>query len=337
MSPGLKVAVVEPTELMGAEIIRVLEERGFPISELRLLGSHRATGEQVDFGGTKLTVRRADSASFRGVDLSFFACDRVMSGELAGAARSAGAVVIDLSPRHALEDDVPLVVPEVNARDIGRNHGVIACPRAATVQLVLTLAPIHRAVRIRGITVTSLHPVSEIGVRAMDELTGQVRDIFSFRETSGNIFPRQMAFNVIPMVGTPAEGGYTDEELAVAAETRKILKDREIHMSVTCVRVPVFFSHAMAVIVETERKMTAVEARKVLEKAPGVAVEDEPAAGLYPTQVQATGMDECLVGRIRADLGHDNGIALWTVCDNMRKGSALNAVQIAEHLFRTRI
>lgn len=337
MPSGLRVAVVEPTELVGAEILRILEERNFPLAELVLLGGRRTAGEQVEFRGAGVPVRPFDGISFKGVDLAFFSCDRAMSGELTGAARSCGTTVIDLSPRHALLDSVPLVVPEVNADVLGNGQGIISCPRAATVQLVLALAPIHNAARIRRITATSFHPVSELGGHAMDELTGQIRDIFSFREISGGIFPRQMAFNMIPLVSAFTEGGYTEEELIMTTETRKILRDQDLRMSVTCVRVPVFYSHGAAVTIETGRKISTGEVRDLLEKAPGVAVEDEPAAGIYPTQVQASGMDECLVGRIREDLGHENGIALWTVCDNIRKGSALNAVQIAEHLFRTRL
>lgn len=334
MSSGLKVAVVEPTELVGAEIVEILEERNFPLAELVLLGSRRTAGELVEFRGTGVPVRSPDSISFKGVDLAFFSCDRTMSGELTGAARSSGTTVIDLSSRHALLDSVPLVVPEVNADVLVKGQGIISSPRAATVQMVLALAPIHRSVRVRRITATSFHPVSELGGNAMEELTGQIRDIFSFREISGDIFPRQMAFNMIPVVSTFTEGGYTEEELIITTETRKILHDQDLRMSVTCVRVPVFYSHGAAVTIETERKISTGEVRELLEKAPGIVVEDELAAGIYPTQVQAAGMDECLVGRIREDLGHENGIAFWTVCDNIRKGSALNAVQIAEHLFR---
>ena len=337
MPTGLRVAVIDPTELVGAEIVRILEERNFPLAELVLLGSRRAAGEQVEFQGTGVPVKTPDRSSFTGVDLAFFSCDRVISGELAGAARASGTTVIDLSSRFALQDSVPLVVPEVNVDVLNQNQGIISCPRAATVQLVLALAPIHSAARIRRVTVTSFHPVSELGGLAMDELTGQVRDIFTFREISGEVFPRQMAFNMIPLVSTFTEGGYTEEELIITTETRKILRDQDLRISITCVRVPVFYSHGAAITIETERKIGPGKVRELLEKAPGVALEDEPAAGIYPTQVQAAGQDDCLVGRIREDLGHDNGIALWAVCDNIRKGSALNAVQIAEILFRTGI
>lgn len=335
MPSGLSVAVIEPTDLVGTEIIRLLEERSFPLAELVLLGGRRSAGEQVEYRGVRISVRAADGASFEGVDLAFFSCDRTMSEGLTGTARASRTTVIDLSSRHALMDSVPLVVPEVNADVLGKGQGIISCPRAATVELVLALAPIHNAARVRRVFATSFHPVSELGGQAMDELTGQVRDIFSFREVSAGVFPGQMAFNMIPLVSTLTEGGYTEEELIMTMETRKILRDQALRMSVTCVRVPVFYSHGVTMIVETERKIGPGEAREILEKAPGIAVQDEPAAGVFPTQVQAAGTDECLVGRIREDLGHDNGIALWAVCDNIRKGSALNAVQIAEHLLRT--
>ncbi|HWR67940.1 MAG TPA: aspartate-semialdehyde dehydrogenase [Desulfomonilia bacterium] len=336
MPSGLKIAVLEPTELVGAEIVKILEERSFPLAELVLLGSRRAAGGHLDFRGERLPVRVPDSASFKGVDLAFFSCSKALSGEFTGAARASGAAVIDLSSRHALQDNVPLVVPEVNAEAIGQNPGIIASPKAASIQLALTLSPIHKAARIRRITVTTFHAVSEIGGMAMDELTGQVRDLFCFREIRGGIFPQQMAFNVLPVVSQFTEGGYTEEELLIATEVRKILGDKDLRMSVTSIRMPVFYSHGAAVNLETMRKIGPAEVRGILEKAPGLTVEDEPAKGIYPTPIHAAGMDECLVGRIREDLGHENGIALWAVCDNIRKGSALNAVQIAEHLFRTR-
>lgn len=337
MPSGLNVAVVEPTTLVGAEIVRILEERDFPLTGLVLLGSRRAVGATLDFRGSAQMVMPAERSSFRGVDLAFMPCDRAMGGVLAGHARDEGAIVVDLSTRHALEDTVPLVVPEVNAGALAGHHGIVAGPRAATVQMVLVLAPIHTAARIRRTTVTSFHAVSEIGGDAMDELTSQIRDIFSFREVGSDVFGQQMAFNVLPPAGTAAPGGYAEEELLIAAETRKILRDRDLRMSVTCVQVPVFYSHGAAVTIETERKLGPADVRALLDKAPGVTVYGEETPGACPTQVQAAGMDECLVGRIREDLGCDNGIALWTVCDNIRKGSALNAVQIAEQLFGTRI
>ncbi|HOS98102.1 MAG TPA: aspartate-semialdehyde dehydrogenase [Deltaproteobacteria bacterium] len=336
MPSGFKVAVLEPTELVGAEIVRVLDERGFPLSGLVLLGTRRSAGERVEFQGRDVPVTLADSTSFRGVDLAFFSCDRAMSAEHTGAARASGATVIDLSGRHTLQDDVPFVVPEVNAEALKQGHGIIACPRGVTIQLGLSLAPIHRDARITRITATVFHAVSDHGARAMDELTAQVRELFSFREPSGQVFPQQIAFNCLPQVGPFTEGGYSEDELVIATETRRILGDPEIRMSVTCVQVPVFYSHGVSVVVETERKLSPERAREILGKAPGVSLEDEPASGVYPTPVAAAGTDECLVGRIRQDLGAPNGIALWTACDNIRKGSALNAVQIAEALFRPR-
>lgn len=336
MPSGLKIAVLEPTELVGAEIVKIIEERGFPVTELVLLGGPRTAGEQVEFQGTRVTVRIPDSTSFKGVDLAFFSCDRAASGELAGAAEASGSLLVDLSSRFSLMEEVPLVVPEVNAGAMERHQGIIACPRAATIQLVLALAPVHRSARIRRIIVSTYQAVSESGGKALDELTTQVRDLFSFREISGEIYPQQIAFNALPQVKPFTEGGYTEEELTICAETRKILGDANLRVSATSVFVPVFYSHAEAVVFETARKITPGEVREILDKAPGVTVQDDPASNLYPTPIHAAGDDDCLVGRIRQDLSSDNGIALWSVCDNIRKGSALNAVQIAEHLFGIR-
>ncbi len=336
MPSGFKVAVLEPTELVGAEIVKVLDERNFQLTELLLLGSRRTAGGRVEFRGRDVPVVQADNASFKGVNLAFFSCDRGMSAEFTGAARAAGALVIDLSTRYALQETVPLVVPEVNGEALPQGQGIIACPRGATIQLALALAPIHRAARITRIVATTFHAVSDCGTKAMEELTAQVRELFSFRELRGEVFPQQIAFNCLPQVGPFTEGGYTEEELVIATEMRRILADPGIRMSITCVQVPVFYSHGASLIIETGRKITPAEVRDVLRKAPGVSVEDEPGSGVYPTPVAAAGTDECLVGRIRQDLGADNAVALWTACDNIRKGSALNAVQIAEALFRTR-
>jgi len=332
MPSGLKVAVMEPTELVGAEIIKILEERGFPVAELILLGGSGSAGERVEFKGTDVPVKMLDSLSFTDVDLAFFACDKAVSMEYVARAKAAGSLIIDLSSCFALADSVPLVVPEINASALKQHQGIIACPRAATIQLVLTLGPIHKAARIKRVIVSTYQAVSDSGGRALDELTTQIRDLFSFREISNKIYPQQIAFNALPQVRPFAKGGYTEEEMTICSETLKILGDKNLRISATSVYVPVFFSNAESILIETAKKITPEQVREILEKAPGVAVEDDPGANLYPTPIHASGTDECLVGRIRQDLSSDNGIVLWSVCDNIRKGAALNAVQIAELL-----
>jgi aspartate-semialdehyde dehydrogenase len=333
MTAGLKVAVVEPTDLVGSEIIKILEERRFPLTELILLGNRHSAGEYREYLGQDIRVRALDSSSFKGVDLVFFPRDSATSLEYVPRAKAAGAISIDLSPCFSLADSVPLVVPEVNASLLRAHQGIIACPRAATIQLVLSLAPVHRIARMRRVIVSTYQAVSDSGSRALDELTAQVRDLFSFRETTGEVYPQQIAFNALPQVRPFAEGGHTEEEMGICLETRRILAEENLRISVTSVYVPVFYSHAESVVFETARRITPSEVREILERAPGVSVQDDPAANLYPTPVHASGTDDCLVGRIRQDISSDNGIALWSVCDNIRKGAALNAVQIAEQVF----
>lgn len=336
MRPRLKVAVLEPTELVGSEIIKILEERNFPLAELVLLGNRRTAGEKVEYQGREWPIRALDSLSFKGVDLAFFSCETATTMEHAARAKASGSTIIDFSSRFSLADSVPVVVPEVNPGALKQHQGIIACPRAATVQLALTLGPIHKAARIRRVTVSTYQAVSDSGGRALDELTGQVRDLFSFREPRGDMFPQQIAFSALPQVRPFMENGYTQEEMTICQETQRILCERNLRISATSVYVPVFYSHAESVTIETARKITPDEVREVLSRAPGIMVQDDPKANLYPTPIHAAGTDECLVGRIRQDLSSDNGIVLWSVCDNIRKGAALNAVQIAEHLMKAK-
>lgn len=332
MSSGLKVAVIEPMGVTGSEIVKILDERGFPVRDLIPLGKSRSVGSRIEFRGEAIPVRILDSSSFKGVEIAFFASEKSTSSEYVPIAVSGSAVSIDLSSFYALDQGVPLVVPEINAEKLKTHQGIIANPRGATIQLVLPLAPIHRSARVRRVIVSTYQAVSDRGERAMDELTAQIRDLFSFREITSEVFPYQIAFNALPRVNAFMENAYTEEEMAIMGETRKILGDDHMRISATSVRVPVFFSHAESVNIETAKKITAGEVRNLLMQAPGVTVEDDPSNNMYPTPIHATGNDECFVGRIREDLSSDNGIALWIVSDNIRKGSALNAVQIAEHL-----
>ena len=332
MPSGLKIAVVEPTDLIGCELIKILEERNFPVRDLILLGGKRSIGTNSEFRGEEIPVKQIDGLSFKGVGVVFFVSDKAMSAEFAGHARASGAVAIDLTSRFALDESVPLVVPEINAEKIKDHQGIIANPRGATIQLVLPLVPISREARIKRIVVSTYQSVSDSGERALNELTSQVRDLFSFKETLCDAYPHQIAFNALPHVGAFTHDAYTEEELLIMAETKRIFEDKGLRICATSVRVPVFYSHGASVNFETARKIAPDRIREILGRSKGVKVEDEPASNTYPTPVHAAGSDECLVGRIRQDLSFENGIALWIVCDNIRKGAALNAVQIAEHL-----
>jgi aspartate-semialdehyde dehydrogenase len=330
MSVGLKVAVVEPATPVGAEILKVLEERGFPVERLELLGGRRSAGATVEFMGSGLRVAPIETASFEGLDAAFFACDVPGGADLIEKARRSGCLVVDLGTRSALKEDVPLVVPEINGGDLESHSGVIASPRPASVELALALAPIHLSFGVRRAVITSFHPVSEAGDMAMEELTSQIRDLFSFRDTSPRVFTHQVAFNVIPAVGKIGSRGVSEEEAAIALELGRIVKGLPGAVSVTCIRVPVFYALCASVVVQTGVEAGIPALREILADRAGVSVVDDPPQDVYPTQVDVLGMDECQVGRIRPDPVFENGVAFFTACDNVRKGSALNAVQIAE-------
>lgn len=330
MKAGYTVAVVGATGAVGTEIIKILEERNFPVKDLILFASPRSVGSGVEFHGEDIPVRGLGRDSFRGVDLGFFAAGTAVSKEYAPLAVGDGCIVIDSSPCFRMDRDVPLVVPEVNPHRIKRHKGIIANPSAATIQLVVILAPIHRAAGIRRIIVSTYQAVSESGHRAVEELSEQIKDLFNFREPQVDVYPHQIAFNCLPQSDTCLSNGYTQEEMQICYETQHILEAPSIRMSATVVRVPVFYGHSETVHIETAQKLSVHEARRILDEAPGVVVEDDP--DTYPMAVYAVGKDECFVGRIRADASHAHGMALWIVSDNLRKGSALNAVQIAEQL-----
>lgn len=330
MASGYAMAVVEPTSPTGSEIVRLMEERGTPVTKLVLMGGRRSQGERVEFMGAEYRVGSPDASSFEGVDVVFFAGDAVLTGEIMGHALRAGCIAVDLSTRSNLDEGVPLVVPEVNGDKIAQHRGIIACPRPATVQLALVLAPIHKAARVTKAVITSFHPVSEAGTLAMDELTDQVRDLFSFRDTSSRIFTHQVAFNVLPAVGRFAKSGATQEELAIASELARVLECPGMKLSVTCVRVPVFYGNCASVVVQTEKRVSAGSVREILEHAQGVQVQDDPARDVFPTQIDAAGRDECVAGRIRQEGVFDNAVSLFVACDNVRRGGAINALAIAE-------
>jgi aspartate-semialdehyde dehydrogenase len=333
-SRSFNVAVCGASGAVGNEMVSILEERHFPVANLRLLASERSAGDHLTFCGDDIQIEELDRNSFSGVDVALFSAGGSVSQEFAPTAVEAGAVVIDNTSAFRMEPDVPLVVPEVNPEDIAQfdQRGIIANPNCSTIQLVLVLKPIEDAAKIRRVVVSTYQSVSGAGRSGIRELESQSLAVFNLKEIVCGRFPRQIAFNCLPHIDVFAEDGYSKEEHKMIDESRKILHRSDLKLTATTVRVPVFFSHCEAVNIETERKLTAKEARRLLSKAPGVRVVDDIAKDLYPTSIDAVGIDDALVGRIREDPSIDNGLDLWVAADNVRKGAALNAVQIAERL-----
>ena len=327
--------MVGATGAVGETLLGILAQREFPISQLVPLASERSAGGKVEFAGKQITVQNLADYDFSGVDIAFFSAGGSVSREHAPRAAAAGAVVIDNTSEFRYQDDIPLVVSEVNPHAIAHytQRGIIANPNCSTMQMLVALAPIHRAVGIERINVATYQSVSGAGRSGMEELGKQTAALLNFQEVEKNKFPKQIAFNVIPHIDDFQPNGYTKEEMKMVWETRKILEDESIQVNPTAVRVPVFYGHAEAVHIETRDKITAEQARALLEEAEGVVVQDERKAGGYPTPVgDAAGQDPVFVGRIREDISHERGLDLWIVADNIRKGAALNAVQIAELL-----
>jgi aspartate-semialdehyde dehydrogenase len=314
----------------------VLEERLFPVGELHLLASPRSAGQSFEFRGKSLRVEVLKENSFEDIDLALFSAGGAVSAKYALLATEAGSVVIDNSAHFRMEPDVPLVVPEVNANEIGqyKNRGIIANPNCSTIQMVVALKPIEDAATIRRVVVSTYQSVSGAGRMAMEELSRQAIALFNGGELEKKKFPHQIAFNCLPHIDAFLPSGYTKEEMKMVNETRKILGRPDLGVTATTVRVPVFCGHSESVNVETEKKLTADEVKAILREAPGVLLSDEPENNLYPMPLDAVGQEFILVGRIREDESIANGINLWVVADNLRKGAALNAVQIAEILVR---
>ncbi len=329
-----KVAVVGATGAVGEALLAILAERKFPASEVVALASARSAGGTVKLGRRELTVRDLDQYDFTGTHFAFFSAGAAVSKVHAPRAAAAGTVVVDNTSQFRYDADVPLVISEVNPHAIARRpRGIIANPNCSTMQLLVALAPIHRAVGIERINVATYQSVSGAGRSGMDELAKQTAALLSFKSPEPKKFPLQIAFNLIPQIDEFQDNGYTREEMKLVWETRKILEDESIQVNPTAVRVPVFYGHSEAVHLETREKITAAQVRSLLESAPGVVVVDERKAGGYPTPVtHAAGTDPVYVGRIRDDISHPRGIALWVVADNIRKGAALNAIQIGELL-----
>lgn len=336
MARLFNVAVAGATGAVGNQMIACLEERAFPVKNLKLLATARTKGRKLRFMGEEVPVEELTEASFKGVEIGIFSAGGGTSQKFAPVAAREGCVVVDNSSAWRMDPDVPLVVPEVNPHAIAKytNKGIIANPNCSTIQMVVALAPIHREVGIKRVVVSTYQAVSGTGKKAIDELYDQTKAIMNSVEPEKKVYPHRIAFNCLPHIDVFLENGYTKEEMKMVHETRKILEDDSIGITATTVRVPVFFSHSESVNVETRRPITPEEVRVLLENAPGVKVVDHPSENLYPMAIDAAGKDDTFVGRIRRDESVASGINLWVVSDNIRKGAATNAVQIAEILAR---
>ena len=328
------VAVAGATGAVGLEMIKTLEQRKFPVGAVKLLASERSEGKELKFNGKPVRVEKLTKESFKGVEIALFSAGASRSLEFGPAAAASGAVVVDNSSAFRMDPEIPLVVPEVNPNAIAqyRKRGIIANPNCSTIQMVVALKPIHDAVRIKRIVVSTYQSVSGTGLKAIDELLMQTKAILNSQDIPRKVYPHQIAFNCLPHIDSFLENGYTKEEMKMVNETRKIMEDPTIQVTATTVRVPVLYSHSESVNIETERKITAQEVKNLLSRAPGVKVIDNPSLSEYPLAIYSAGRDETFVGRIREDESIPNGINMWVVSDNIRKGAALNAVQIAEIL-----
>jgi len=337
MTKKINVAVVGATGAVGETMIRVLEERNFPVDRLYPLASSRSVGKRVEFRGDWLSVSDLADFDFSQVKIALFSAGGSVSAEYAPKAAAAGAVVIDNTSHFRRDEDIPLVVPEVNAGAVGgyTGRGIIANPNCSTIQMVVALKPIYDAVGIKRINVCTYQAVSGSGQRAIEELAGQTAALLSAKPMESEVYPRQIAFNVLPQIDVFEENGYTREEMKMVWETQKIFADESIAVNPTAARVPVFFGHSEAVHIETRDPIDVDTARQLLEQAPGVKVVDLREEGGYPTAVtDAADSDFVYVGRIRKDISHERGLNLWVVADNVRKGAATNSVQIAEELVK---
>jgi aspartate-semialdehyde dehydrogenase len=332
-SRPLNVAVVGATGAVGQEFLKIVLQRKFPIKGLKLLASHRSAGKKIAFGEFgEIEVEEATASSFKGADIAFFSASTEVSKSLIPPAVKAGAVCIDDSAAWRMEPDVPLVVPEVNGNDLRAHKGIISIPNCPTTPLCQVLWPVHKLNPLTRIIVDTYQSVSGTGAAAVQELTDQTRQVLNGDATRPHVYPHQIAFNLLPQVDVFLGSGYTKEEWKIINETRKIMHEPELPISATCVRVPVYVGHSEAVHVEFTKPMTPEEFYATVKEAPGVTIQDEPSVNMYPTPWSVAGKDDTYVGRIRQDASNPLGIAFWLVSDNLRKGAALNAIQIAEEL-----
>ena len=330
----LNIAVAGATGAVGNQMISCLEERNFPVKSIKFLASQRSVGRNLRFRGDLLAVEELTKESFKGMDIALFSAGGTASKKYAPLAAKDGCVVVDNSSTWRMDPEVPLVVPEVNPHAIAgyTKKGIIANPNCSTIQMVLPLNPIHKKYKIKRIVVSTYQAVSGTGKKAIDELFDQTRSMINFLDYEKKVYPHRIAFNCIPHIDVFLDNGYTKEEIKMVNETRKILEDDNIGITATTVRVPVYFGHSESVNIETKKEISANEVRYLLEKEPGIKVLDNPEKNIYPLAIDAAGQDLTFVGRIRDDESVKNGINIWIVADNIRKGAATNAVQIAEIL-----
>jgi len=324
------VAIVGATGMVGQEFIKVLEERNFPMASVRLYASDRSAGKKLYVGHQEIVVKETAPESFQHVDMALFSAGTEISRYFSPIAAKSGALVIDNSAAFRMEPKVPLVVPEVNPQDIRRHEGIIANPNCSTIQMVVALYPLHKVNPIKRIVVSTYQAVSGTGSAAMEELTTQAKLVLEGQNVVPHVYPHQIAFNLLPEIDVFLDSGYSKEEWKLVEETRKIMHAEDMAISATCVRVPVFIGHSEAVNVEFTEPMSPEEAKRILARAPGVKVLDDPSVSLYPQPWLAAGSDDVFVGRIREDSSQPKSLVMWVVADNLRKGAALNAVQIAE-------
>ncbi|MDA1188992.1 MAG: aspartate-semialdehyde dehydrogenase [Chloroflexi bacterium] len=334
---GPRVAVIGATGAVGEVFLRIVEERSFPFSQLRLCATERSAGKMLTVRGKEYTVETTTPELFDNVDIAFISATTEASKHYGPIAAERGALVIDDSSAFRMNPQVPLVVPEVNGDDLEHHRGIVAIPNCSTTPLVMVLKPLSETNPIRRVIADTYQSVSGTGSAAVAELREQVGQVLNNEPIRSSVYPNQIAFNVFPHIDSFQENGYTKEEMKMVQETRKILHLPELPVSATCVRVPVNISHSEAVHIEFERPIEPATVREILSKCPGVKVLDDPATDVYPMPIKAEGTDDVLVGRIRKDLSHPNGIALWLSCDNLRKGAALNAIQIAEEVLRRKL
>jgi aspartate-semialdehyde dehydrogenase len=337
MSRKYDVAVVGATGAVGEIMLEILAERNFPVNNVYPLASERSAGKKVQFGGKYLTVQDLSTFDFSSVQIGLFSAGAGISEKYAPIAARAGCVVIDNTSQFRYDDEIPLVVPEVNPHAIAdyKRHGIIANPNCSTIQMLVALKPLHDAAGIERINVCTYQAVSGTGKEAIEELASQTAELLNGRSAEAKVYPRQIAFNVLPQIDVFQDNGYTKEEMKMVWETRKIMEDESIQVNPTAVRVPVFYGHSEALHIETREKLDAVQATALLENAPGIVVLDERKDGGYPTAVsEGATHDPVYVGRIREDISHPRGLDLWVVADNVRKGAALNSIQIAEILVK---
>ncbi|MCW8963091.1 MAG: aspartate-semialdehyde dehydrogenase, partial [Gammaproteobacteria bacterium] len=337
MSKTYDVAVVGATGAVGETMLSILAERKFPVGKVYPLASSRSAGKKVEFNGQMLTVEDLATFDFSKVQIGLFSAGGSISAEFAPKAAAAGCVVIDNTAHFRYDDDIPLVVPEVNPHAIAnyKNRGIIANPNCSTIQMLVALKPIQDAVGISRINVATYQAVSGTGKEAIEELAGQTAALLNGKDVKAEVYPKQIAFNALPHIDVFQDNGYTKEEMKMVWETNKIMEDDDIKINPTAVRIPVFFGHSEALHIETREHLSAVEARELLEKTNGITVLDDRNDGGYPTAVtEGASHDDVYIGRIRDDISHENGLDMWVVADNVRKGAALNSVQIAEILIK---